>query len=93
MMCIMNYYDCAVLCKNTELNLTLADQGILMGTGSFANNCHLAGCQVMGNSTACVSAIPVLGKVPPASDMAVLIIAVLTMIVLSLMLWYWREKK
>ena len=89
----MNYYECAVLCKNTELNLTLADQGVLMGTGSFANNCHLAGCQVMGNSTACVSAVPVLGEVPPAPDMVVLIIAGLLLIIVSLVVWQKGKKK
>ena len=89
----MNYYDCAVICKNTELNLTLADQGVLMGTGSFANNCHIAGCQVMGNSAACVSAIPVLGEVPGTSDTGVLIFVGLLLIIVLLVAWQEVIKK
>lgn len=89
----MNYYDCAVICKNTELNLTLADQGILMGTGSFANNCHIAGCQILGNGNKCDITVPLLGETPPVTSITILIIVGLLLIIVALLLWQKREEK
>ena len=90
----MNYYECAVICKNTELNLTLADQGILMGTGSFANNCHIVGCQVMGNGTEIVNVIPNIGGIPTFAIYAGGIFGV-TLIIMGavLLILEWRKKK
>ena len=91
----MNYYDCAVLCKNTELNLTLADQGVLMGTGSFANNCQIAGCRVMGTGTEIVNVIPNTGGIPiHLIYTAHLFGATLIMVGIALLvLWQWRRNK
>ena len=91
-MCIMNYYECAVICKNTELNLTLADQGVLMGTGSFANNCHLAGCQVMGNGTEIINTVPPFSEFIPITSIA-LIITSIALIIVSLVVWQKGNKK
>ena len=79
-MCFMNYYNCIVECKNTVLNTTLASNGVIAGTGPFANSCTVTACEAMGDVN--VSCGVVTGITPIEVLAAVIVIAVAAILVI-----------
>jgi hypothetical protein len=83
----MNYYNCVVECKNTALNTTLADNGIIAGTGPFANSCVVTACEALGEPRTCVGIVS--GSLSPIELFAIFIVG---MCAISLVGWYFYNK-